>query len=153
VSQLQAFGNVVPTGLAAWGRTLFVGLAGAVPHPPEEGKVLALAPRSAPVEIASGAPLVVDVELGFDCRLYALAQGIWDWPNVPTNAGKPASPDSGSLSRVNRHGGLTPVVAPLDRPTSVALSRRNAYVVTLTGKVLKISGILGRPPPSAERGR
>jgi len=145
VSELQAFGNVVPTGLAAWGRTLFVGLAGAVPHPPEEGKVLALAPHSDPVEIASGAPLVVDVELGSDRRLYALSQGIWTLPNLPTNAGAPASPNSGSLTRVNRHGGLTPVAGPLDRPTSVAFSRRNAYVVTLTGKVLKISGLQSKP--------
>ncbi len=140
VSELVAFGNVVPTGLAAGGRTLFVGQAGPVPHRPEDGKVLALRPHSAPVEIASGAPLVVDVELGFDHRLYALSQGIWTLPPDPGNAGAPASPDTGSLTRVDRHGGLRPVVGELDRPTSVAFTRRNAYVVTLTGKVLKISG-------------
>jgi hypothetical protein len=42
---------------------------------------------------------------------------------------------------VDRHGRLTPVVEGLDRPTSVAFTRRSAYVVTLTGKVLEISGL------------
>jgi sugar lactone lactonase YvrE len=139
VSELLALGNVVPTGLAAWGRVLFVGLAGPVPHRPEDGKVIAVVPRfPAAVEIASGAPLVVDVELGPHHRLYALSQGIWDLPDDPALAGRPASPDTGSLTRVGRHGRLVPVVKGLDRPTSVAFTHRNAYVVTLTGKVLKI---------------
>lgn len=142
VRELLAVRNAVPTGLAAAGRTLFVGQAGPVPHLPEDGKVVAITPRSdAPVEIASGAPLVVDVEFGPDCRLYALSQGIWTLPPDPANAGAPASPDTGSLTRVDRHGRLTPVVGGLDRPTSVAFSRRSAFVVTLTGKVLRIDGI------------
>ena len=41
---------------------------------------------------------------------------------------------------MGRHGRLIPVVGGLDRPTSVAFSRGSAYVVTLTGKVLRISG-------------
>ena len=128
---------VVPTGLAAAGPALFVGQAGAVPHPPEQGKVVAITPWSRPVQIASGAPLVVDVEFGPDHRLYALAQGIW---MPPGDAGSPASANTGTLTRVDRHGRLTPVAGPLDRPTSVAFSRRSAFVVTLTGKVLRIDG-------------
>jgi hypothetical protein len=142
VRELLAVGNVVPTGLAAAGRTLFIGLAGPVPHLPEDGKVVAITPWTvAPVEIASGAPLVVDVEFGFDHRLYALSQGIWTLPPLPENAGAPASANTGSLTRVDRRGRLTPVAGPLDRPTSVAFSRRSAFVVTLTGKVLRIDGI------------
>jgi hypothetical protein len=142
VRELVAFGNVVPTGLATTGRTLFIGQAGPVPHLPEDGKVVALTPRSdTPVQIASGAPLVVDVEFGPDHRLYALSQGIWDLPPLPTNAGAPASANTGSLTRVDRDGRLTPIAGPLDRPTSVAFSRRSAFVVTLTGKVLRIDGI------------
>jgi sugar lactone lactonase YvrE len=145
VRELLAFGNIVPTGLAAAGRTLFMGEAGPVPHLPEDGKVVAITPRSdAAVEIASGAPLVVDVEFGPGCRLYALSQGIWDLPPLPTNAGAPASPNTGSLTRVDRHGRLTPIAGPLDRPTSVAFSRNSAFVVTLTGKVLRIDGITHR---------
>ena len=145
VRELLAVPNAVPTGLAAAGRTLFMGQAGPVPHLPEDGKVVAITPRSdAPVEIASGAPLVVDVEFGPHHRLYALSQGIWDLPPLPENAGAPASADTGSLTRVDRHGRLTPVAGPLDRPTSVAFSRRSAFVVTLTGKVLRIDGIRHR---------
>jgi sugar lactone lactonase YvrE len=141
VSELLALDNVVPTGLAVGHRTVFFGLAGPVPHLPEDGKVMALSRLShTPVEIASGAPLVDDVEFGPDGRLYALAQGIWTLPPDPGNAGAPASPDTGSLTRVGRHGRLIPVVGGLDRPTSVAYSRGSAYVVTLTGKVLRISG-------------
>jgi hypothetical protein len=141
VRELLAVGNVVPTGLAGAGPALFIGLAGAVPHLPEDGKVVAILPWSnSPVEIASGAPLVVDVEFGSDYRLYALAQGIWDLPPLPENAGAPASANTGSLTLIDRHGRLTPVAGPLDRPTSVAFSRRSAFVVTLTGKVLRIDG-------------
>lgn len=145
VSELLAFGNIVPTGLAAAGRTLFMGEAGPVPHLPADGKVVAFTPRSdAAVEIASGAPLIVDVEFGLDHRLYALSQGIWDLPPLPSNAGAPASANTGSLTRVDLNGRLTPVAGPLDRPTSVAFSRTSAFVVTLTGKVLRIDGIGGR---------
>ena len=47
VRELLQVDNVVPTGLAARGVTLFMGQAGAVPHPPEEGKVVAITPSSA----------------------------------------------------------------------------------------------------------
>jgi sugar lactone lactonase YvrE len=143
VRELLAFDNIVPTGLAAaGGHRLFMGEAGPVPHLPEEGKVVDITPSlHCPVEIASGAPLVVDVEFGPDGRLYALSQGIWDLPPLPGNAGAPASADTGSLTRVDRHRRLTPVAGPLDRPTSVAFDNRSAFVVTLTGKVLKVDGI------------
>ena len=142
VGELAALGNVVPTGLAAAGGTLFVGLAGPVPHRPEDGKVVAITRHApGPVELASGAPLVVDVELGPGHRLYALSQGVWTLPPDPRNAGAPASPDTGALTRVDRHGRLAPVVGALDRPTSVAFARGRAFVVTLTGKVLRIGGL------------
>ena len=109
---------------------------------PRHGKVVAITPWSdEPVVLASGAPLVVDVEFGSDHRLYALSQGIWNLPPLPENAGAPASANTGSLTRVDRHGRLTTVVGMLDRPTSVAFSRKSAFVVTLTGKVLRIDGI------------
>jgi hypothetical protein len=60
------------------------------------------------------------------------------------NEGKPASPDSGALLRVGRHGRLVPVSTGLDRPTSMEIVGRTAYVVTLTGKVLEIRHIAHR---------
>ena len=106
----------------------------------KEGKVVAITPRSdAPVEIASGAPLIVDVEFGPDHRLYALSQGIWTLPPLPSNAGAPASANTGSLTRVDRHGRLTPVAGPLDRPTSVAFSRSSASLIFESGISLTFS--------------
>ena len=92
-------------------------------------------------EIAAGAPLIVDVELGPGPGLYALSQGVW---TPPGDAGSPADPNTGSLVRVGRHGTLERVAGPLDQPTSVAFSGSTAYVVTLTGKVLRIDGVAPR---------
>jgi hypothetical protein len=121
-----------------------MGQAGPIPHLPQNGKVVTFTPRSAATEVASGAPLIVDVELGLCHRLYALSQGIWDLPPIPENEGAPASPDSGRLLRVSRDGSLTSVVEGLDRPTSLEFIGKSAYVVTLTGKVLRIDHA-GRP--------
>ena len=136
VRELLALDNVVPTGLAAAGRTLFMGLAGRGPPSPRgrQGRRDRAARRGGDrVRSAAGRRRGARP----DRRLYALSQGIW---RPPGNPGSPASADTGSLTRVD-HGRLTPVAGPLDRPTSVAFSRRSAFVVTLTGKVMRIDGI------------
>src|SRR5690348_9867750 len=76
VSELIAFADVVPTGLEVSGNTIYVAEAGPVPHRPQDGKVVAFAPgdRTA-TEVASGAPLLVDVESGRGRSLFALSQG------------------------------------------------------------------------------
>ena len=136
VSELIAFGNIVPTGLAVRGRTIYMAEAGAVRHLPEDGKVVKFGPRSSTARpVASGAPLVVDVEFGPGHRLYALSQGHFT-PGNPEGA--PADPNTGALVRVNRNGTMAPVAANLDRPASLEFIRGTAYVVTLGGDVLKI---------------
>ena len=76
VSELIAFGDIVPTGLAVRGRTIYMAEAGPVPHLPENGKVVTFGPKSTTAtQVASGAPLLVDVEFGRGHRLYALSQG------------------------------------------------------------------------------
>ena len=47
--------------------------------------------------------------------------------------------NTGSLVQVNRHGGFTMLAGGLDRPTSLELIGRSAYVVTLTGEVWRLS--------------
>lgn len=91
---LRAFANIVPTGLDVRGRTVYLAEAGPVPHLPEDGKVVAFRPGSTRVrEVASGSPLLVDVEFGRGGRLYALSQG--DFP--PGNPeGSPALPNTGA---------------------------------------------------------
>jgi hypothetical protein len=145
ISQTIAFGNIVPTGLEVRGRTVYMGEAGPIPHLPADGKVVTFTPNSAATELASGASLIVDVEFGLGRHLYALSQGSWDLPPTPENEGAPASPDTGRLLQVRRDGSFAPVVERLDRPTSVDFVGKTAFVVTLTGKVIRIDNA-GRAP-------
>ena len=139
VSELRAFGNVVPTGLDVHGRTIYLGLAGPVPHAAADGRVVSFTAGSRVVRtLAAGAPLLVDVELGRRHGLYALAQGAFPAGGEP---GAPASPNTGRLMRAHGGGRLATLVAGLDRPTSLELVGRTAYVVTLTGKVLRVTGL------------
>jgi sugar lactone lactonase YvrE len=143
VSEFMAFGNIVPTGLETRGRTVYMAEAGPNPHLPEDGKVMAFNPKSSnATEVASGAPLLVDVEFGRGRTLYALSQGdfLVDDPD-----GAPAQPDTGALVEVNRDGSFTIIKDGLDRPTSVEFIGNTAYVVTLGGEILKIDGV-GAPP-------
>lgn len=139
IRQLRAFDNVVPTGLEVHGRTIYMAEGGPIPHHPEDGRVIRFSAGSRhEEEVASGAPLLVDVERGRGRQVYALSQGVWDLPPTPENEGKPASPNTGLLLRADRHGGLVPLVEGLDRPTSFEIIGRTAFVVTLTGKILRI---------------
>lgn len=135
ITQVRAFGNVVPTGLETVGRTVLVAQAGPVPHLPRDGRVVAFSPwRHGVHQVAAGGPLLVDVEKGRG-GLYALAQGHFT-PGSPE--GSPADPDTGQLMRVGEHGRLRAVATGLDRPTSVEIVGRTAYVVTLDGEVWKV---------------
>ena len=142
ITELIAFGNIVPTGLAVSGNTVYVSEAGPVPHLPENGKVVSFAPNSpSATEVASGARLLVDVEFGRGRTLYALSQGIWDG----AGEGSPAQPNTGALVEVNGNGTLTVLLDGLDRPTSFEFIGNTAYVVSLSGEVWKIDGVSGPP--------
>lgn len=136
ISQVVQFDNIVPTGLALSGNTVYMAEAGPVPHLPENGKIVAFDPRSpASYEVASGGRLLVDVEFGPGRTLYGLAQGYF----VPGGQhGSPASPDTGQLLRVVDGGAFAVVGDKLDRPTSVEIVGNTAYVVTLTGEIWKV---------------
>jgi sugar lactone lactonase YvrE len=138
VTVLRAFGNIVPTGLEVRGRTIYMAEAGPVPHLPEDGKVVAFRPRSTTVrDVASGSPLLVDVEFGRGHRLYALSQGIFG--GGP--AGAPALPNTGALVKVNRDGTFTVVIDGLNQPTSLEFIGKTGYVVTLGGEIWKLKGV------------
>ncbi len=142
VSVYLAFDNIVPTGLAARGNTVYMAEAGPVPHLPENGKVVAIDGKTLSVsEVAAGAPLLVDVEFGRGRRLYALAQG--EFSGGP--AGAPALPDTGALVEVNADGTFTVLVDRLNQPTSVEFIGNTAYVVTLSGEIWKVEDVSGPP--------
>jgi hypothetical protein len=138
ITELRAFGNIVPTGLEVRGRTIYMAEAGPVPHLPENGKVVAFRPKSTSVrEVASGSPLLVDVEFGRGHRLYALSQGV----GSGGPEGSPALPNTGALVRVNRDGTFTVVADRLNQPTSLEFIKNSAYVVTLGGEIWKIKDV------------
>ena len=115
---------------------------GPIPHLPPNGKVVTFRPGDAIAEdVASGAPLITDVEFGHGHKLYAVSQGVWTLPNIPENEGMPASQNTGRLLRVNADGTFTSVVGPLDQPTSLEFIGKTAFVVTLTGKLLRIDNV------------
>jgi len=142
VTELIAFGNIVPTGLAVRGNTVYMAEAGPIPHLPQDGKVVSFGSKSpTATEVASGARLLVDVEFGRGRTLYALAQGVF-------GGGPPASPalpNTGSLVKVNGNGTFTVVAEGLDRPTSLEFIGNTAYVVTLSGEIWRFSNVSGPP--------
>ena len=75
--------------------------------------------------------------------MYGLAQGDWPYEGQPGKEGFPAAPNTGHLMVADRHGQFQSLVSGLDRPTTFEIIGDTAYVVTITGKVLRITG-LGR---------
>jgi hypothetical protein len=138
ITEVIAFDNIVPTGLEVRNNTVYVAQAGPIPHLPENGIVVSF-PWGDPTatEVASGAPLLVDVEFGPGNTLYALAQGHWD----SEFEGDPAEPNTGSLVRVNADGTFTVIEDELNQPTSLEFIGNTAYVVTLTGDVLRFDDV------------
>ncbi|MFL6100294.1 MAG: ScyD/ScyE family protein [Actinomycetales bacterium] len=135
ITEVATYGDVVPTGLAMRGGNVYVAQAGPVPHLPENGRILRLFGSGRTV--ASGAPLLVDVEAGRHGKLFALSQGTFT-PGHPE--GSPADPGTGALEQVLPDGTMTPVATGLDQPTSVELVGDKAYVVTLSGTVVVLRG-------------
>src|SRR5687768_8324799 len=142
ITVVRQFNNIVPTGLAVKGNQVYLSQAGPVPHLPENGKVVSFSTNSSTVEnVASGAPLVVDVEFGRGQTMFALSQG--DFSGNPE--GSPALPNTGSLVRVNADGTFSVVADELDRPTSLEIIGNTAYVITLEGEVWTIDNIASPP--------
>lgn len=148
VSEFKTFDDVVPTGLAVQGNTVYMAEAGPIVRPgsvelgDELGKIVAVDENSRSVtDVAGPAPLMVDVERGRGQTLFGLSQGIHDNP-AP---GSPADNNTGKLLRVDDNGGFTTVADHLDQPTSLEIIGTTAYVVTLGGEIWKIDNISGPP--------
>jgi sugar lactone lactonase YvrE len=136
ISEFAVFGNIAPTGLAVAGTLVLMGQAGPVPHLPEDGKVLALSAKlKTGLELASGGPLLVDVEFGCGGRIYALAQGQFPEGNPP---GSPALPNTGSLVEMDTEGRLSKLLGEVNLPTSLELIGDTAYIVSLSGDIWRV---------------
>jgi hypothetical protein len=142
ISEVIAFGNIVPTGLDLSGGKIYMSEAGPTPHLPQNGKIISFKARSPhPRDVASGGRLLVDVEFGRGHELYALAQGVWPLGNPE---GSPALPNTGQLLKVKRDGTFAVVADGLNQPTSLEFIRNTAYVVTLGGEIWTIGHVSGR---------
>lgn len=142
ISVIKQFGNIVPTGLEVSGNTIYMAEAGPTPHHPEDGKIVAFSNDGSGkiTEIATGARLLVDVEFGRGRTMFALSQGFWEG----TDPGTPANPNTGSLVKVNGSSFET-IASGLDRPTSMEIVKNTAYIITLTGNILKVDNIGDAP--------
>jgi hypothetical protein len=121
-----------------------MGEAGPVPHAPADGRIVSIDAKSRAVsEVASGAPLIVDVERGRGRELFALSQGTFP-ASVPP-AGSPALPDTGALLAAREDGTFAIVAANLNLPTSLEVIGNTAYITTLTGDVWRIADIAAPP--------
>ena len=150
ITIVKSFTDIVPTGMDVKGNKIYLSQAGPVPHLPENGKVLSFDLKSPDVTtVASGAPLMVDVEFGRGQTLFALSQG--DYSGNP--AGSPALPNTGSLVRVNADGTVTVIADQLNQPTSFEIIDNTAYIVTLGGEIWTVSNIADPPYGHAHQKR
>jgi hypothetical protein len=141
ITTLLQVGNIVPTGLAVRGNTVYMTETGPIPHLPADGKVVKFSLKSpTATEIAHGAPLMVDVEFGGGRALFAISQGIGSGGPPAT----PAVPNTGKFLRVNKDGSFTVIKDGLDRPTSLKFIGNTAYVVTLAGEVWRFDNVGGK---------
>jgi hypothetical protein len=141
ITTLLQVGNIVPTGLAVRGNTVYMTETGPIPHLPADGKVVKFSLGSpTAMDIASGQPLMVDVEFGRGNALFAISQGIGTPKSPPAT---PALPNTGKFLRVNKDGSFTVIKDGLDRPTSLKFIGNTAYVVTLAGEIWKIDDVGG----------
>jgi hypothetical protein len=142
ITEVIAFADVVPTGLAVSGNTIYVTEAGPIPHLPENARLMSISPKSPTArEVASAAGLdvglFVDVEFGFGNTLFVLAQGIWDGPFE----GAPALPNTGALLMLKPNGAFSVIANSLNQPTSLEFIGNKAYVVSLAGEVWEIDNV------------
>ena len=146
VTEMITFGDIVPTGLAVRGATIYLAEVGPVPHLPATGTAVSFGPKPATAtEVAAGSPLLVDVEFGRGRTLYALSQstgsgGPRGRPRCPAPA-----PGQGHRGRHLHRRHRSPRPADLAR-----VHWHTAYVVTLGGEIWKINGAAG-PPCGAAR--
>ena len=140
ITELIAFGNIVPTGLAVSGNTIYMAEAGPIPHLPEDGKVVSFGPKSTDRH-GGGLRRQAGRRRGVRPRAHALRP-------LAGLLGRPVRGDSGAAEHRRARGGqrgrhLHTVVGGLDRPTSVEIIKNTAYVVTLAGEIWKIDEYLG----------
>ena len=145
VSSIVEFPNhPVSTGIAQTeSGPFYVGYLGVGPFLPEAGKVVSVAPLTGTIaELASGVPMITDVEVGGGGQLYALsfADGF--------------APFTGSIQRVNSDRTMSPIVTGLTFTTDMIFIGNTLYVTDDglsalgPGKLVEIENFSSVQPPA-----
>ena len=138
ITQVNAFDNIVPTGLAVRGKTVYMAEAGPSPHLPENGKIVSSSPdrtrsRRWPSAVASSWTW----SSARDTHLFALAQGEF----TPGTRRFAREPEHRQTTQGQRTGGFAAVAEGLNQPTSLEFIGKSAYIVTLGGEIWKIDDL------------
>ena len=143
ITELIAFDNIVPTGLAVRGNTIYMAEAGPVPHLPENGKVVSFGPKSpTATEVASGggSSSTSSSAAGERSSRSHRASG-----RSATPRDRRRLPNTGRLVQVERDGTFADITVGLNQPTSLEFNGTTAYVVTLGGEIWEIDDVSGPP--------
>jgi len=137
--RIDGFGNIVPTGLAVSGNRVYMAEAGPIPHLPPDGKVSRSGPVRRPPRRSPPARHCWSTWSSAAIRRSSLSRRASAAGGPPAT---PATPNTGSLLRVNRDGTLTVISGPIrsaQRRSSFIGS--TAYIVTLPGEIWTIDGV------------
>lgn len=140
----------VSTGIASTDTgPFYVGYLGPGPFLPDAGKVVSVdAASGAITEIASGEPMITDVQVGPDGELYALQF------NDPEDAGEAFfAPGTGKVLTVNDDGTMSPLITGLSFATFMEFDGDTLYIanggITPAGSIIKVEDFSSVEPPPA----
>ena len=145
VTQMIQFGDVVPTGLAVSGKTIYMAEPARFRTCHRAGRSSRSSPgrrarpRSPP---ALASPWTWSSAAGARCSRFRR-----DSSPAPTRAARECRPTPTPGAHAGERNGTMTTIGPatLDQPTSLEIIGNTAYVVTLNGEIWKIDGIAGPP--------
>ena len=148
MSEYYAFESTdaVPIGIDTSNGKVTLCTPGPIPHAPQSSVIYEL--RDGTHENIAGwgsgydgaTGLILDIEHGPDDQLFAVLQGTWSLEPTDENEGLPADAKTGELVVVD-DGEFHTIATGLDQPTAVDVVGDTAFVVTLTGTIVKVDGV------------
>ena len=139
----------VSTGIASTDTgPFYVSYLGKGPFLPQDGKVVAVDSASGAItEVASGEPMITDVQAGPDGQLYALQF------NDPEDAGEAFfAPGTGKVLTVNDDGTMSPLITGLSFATFMEFDGDTLYIanggITPAGSIIKVEDFSSVQPPA-----
>ena len=139
----------VSTGIASTDSgPFYVGYLGRGPFLPPDGKVVSVDSASGAItELASGEPMITDVQQAADGSLFALQF------NDPEDAGEAFfAPGTGKVLTVNDDGTMSPLITGLTFATAMEFDGDTLYIanagITPGGQIIKVENFSTVEPPA-----